>query len=83
MNNYPMAGLVPMPLSSVKVDSKAPFADYPDMLQVKHLVEITGLSAQTIRREMHRGRIPSIRIARRLYCPKADFIEYVKSGVQS
>ena len=41
MNNYPMAGLVPMPLNSVKVDSKAPFADYPDMLQVKHLVEIT------------------------------------------
>lgn len=84
MNRFhPLAGLVPMPLSGVKVDSKAPFADYPDMLQVKHLVEITGLSAQTIRREMHRGHIPSICIARRLYCPKADFIEYVKSGVQS
>lgn len=81
MNSFrPMAGIFHMPLSSVKVDSKAPFADYPDLLTVKHLTKITGLSAQTIRREMHRGHIPSICIARRLYCPKADFIEYVKSG---
>lgn len=83
MNSYPMAGLGSMQLSGVKVESKPPFSCCPDMLQVKHLAEITGLSAQTIRREMHSGHIPSIRIARRLYCPKADFIEYVQSEVQS
>lgn len=83
MNNHPTAGLVPVPLNSVKGDSKALFTDYPDLLTVKHLVEITGLSAQTIRREMHRGHIPSMWMGRRLFCPKADFIELVKNEVEN
>lgn len=51
--------------------------DYPDLLTVKHICEITGLSAQTIRAEINRGSISGCRIGRRLYVPKAHLTEYV------
>lgn len=51
--------------------------DYPDLLNVGHMREITGLSAQTIRAECANGRIPAVRIGRRWFIPKALFAEYV------
>lgn len=55
-------------------------ADYPDLLTVRHVCEITGLSEQTIRREINEGRLPACRIGRRLFCPKTSFAEYARSG---
>lgn len=58
--------------------SNTPFSDYPDLLTVQHIAKITGLSVQTIRREMRVGHIPCVRVGgRRLFCPKAKFIEYI------
>lgn len=62
-------------------DSKAMFAGYSDLLTVQDLAEITGLSEQTIRREMRQGNIPCYSIGRRLYCPKQSFIEMISKGV--
>lgn len=70
------------PLSAIPQDSEL-FADYPDLLTVKHLAEITGVSEQTIRREIRLGVIPSLHIGRRLLCPKRDFIEYVEREVNN
>lgn len=79
-NDSQVVPVVIQPMQSVRSEL---LSGYPDLLQVKHLQEITGLSAQTIRREMHRGHIPSMCMGRRLYCPKTDFIEFVQSEVQS
>lgn len=70
------------PLSMLSQDNEL-FAGYPDLLTVKQLTELTGVSEQTIRREMHAGVIPSLRIGRRLLCPKRDFIKYVENEVQN
>ena len=56
------------------------FADYPDLLAVKHIKELTGLSEQTIRSEINRGALPGARIGRRLYVPKTMMIDYVTNG---
>ena len=56
------------------------FADYPDLLAVKHIKELTGLSEQTIRSEINRGALPGTRIGRRLYVPKTMMIDYVTNG---
>lgn len=55
-------------------------ADYPDLLTVRDLRELTGLSAQTIRTEINGGSLPGCRIGRRLYVPKAHFIDYIENG---
>lgn len=55
-------------------------ANYPDLLTVKHVCELTGLSAQTVRKEINAGRLPGCRIGRRLYVPKQGFTEYITEG---
>lgn len=69
------------PLSTLPQEDEL-FSGYPDLLTVKHLTELTGVSEQTIRREMHAGIIPSMHVGRRLLCPKRDFIKYVESEVE-
>ena len=55
-------------------------AGYPDLLTVKHLRELTGLSEQTIRAEINSGKLPGCRIGRRLYVPKMQLIDYINEG---
>lgn len=63
----------------VEAESKPMLSDYPDLLTVQHLAEITGLAEQTIRRAMDKGQIPFVLIGgRRRYSPKTRFIEYVE-----
>lgn len=55
-------------------------ADYPDLLTVRHMREVTGLSEQTIRKEINEGRLSGCRIGRRLYVPKTALAEYAQCG---
>lgn len=57
------------------------FADESDLITVQRIGEITGLSEQTIRKEIGEGRLPACRIGRRLYVPKPELAEYVAKGV--
>lgn len=52
-----------------------------DLITVQRIGEITGLSEQTIRKEINDGRLPACRIGRRLYVPKTELAEYVMKGV--
>lgn len=56
------------------------FEAYPDLLTVRHVKELTGLSEQTIRAEINKGTLPGTRIGRRLYVPKNRMIGYVMNG---
>lgn len=63
--------------------STPPFLEnYPDLLTVQHLRELTGLSDQTIRAEINKGCLPGFRIGRRLYVPKAGLFEYIQEANQ-
>lgn len=55
-------------------------ADYPDLLTVGHVCELTGLSSQTVRKEINEGRLPGCRIGRRFYVPKLSFLDFVMKG---
>lgn len=55
-------------------------ADLPDLLGVSDLCDLTGLSKQTIRKEIVEGRMSGCRIGRKLYVTKTRFLEYVDSG---
>lgn len=55
-------------------------ADYRDLLTVKHVCELTGLSAQTVRKEINGGRLPGCRIGRKLYVPKPGFLDFIAEG---
>ena len=50
---------------------------YPDVLNIGHVCEITGLSAQTIRQECAKGNLPAVRIGRRWFVTKPMFIDYL------
>lgn len=52
----------------------------PDLLTVQRMHELSGLSEQTIRRELNSGRLPGCRIGRRLYVLKDEFIAYARGG---
>lgn len=55
-------------------------ASYPDLLTVKHICELTGLSPQTIRKEIREKRLPGFRISRRYFVPKPTFLEFIAKG---
>ena len=56
-------------------------AEYPALLTVEHLRELTGLSKQTLRTLINSGELPGCRIGRRLYVPKNQFIDFVEKGI--
>lgn len=68
------------PLPNAKEAKKPGMLDaYPDVLNVGHLCEITGLSAQTIRLECSNGNLPAVRIGQRWFVTKPMFIDYLMS----
>ena len=67
--------------ASVDARRMKPMDDRPDLLPIEpDLCELTGLSAQTLRSLINKGSLPGCRIGRRLYVPKAQFIEYIEKG---
>lgn len=62
------------------IDAPQFLAGYPDLLTVRDLHTLTGLSEQTIRAEINSGELPGCRIGRRLYVPKKYLLEYIENG---
>lgn len=54
-----------------------PFADYGDLLSVRDLCALTGLSAQTIRASCASGQLPAVKIGRAWFVPKANLMAYI------
>lgn len=55
--------------------AQEPLSDYPDVLTVNDVAKILGMAKQTVRGLCSRHELPSIRIGRRWYVPKAHLIE--------
>ena len=54
-----------------------PFANYGDLLSVRDLCALTGLSAQTIRTSCASGQLPAVKIGRAWFVPKANLMTYI------
>jgi excisionase family DNA binding protein len=50
-------------------------ADYPAMLTIKDVAEITGLHVNSVRRLCRDGNIPSMKLGQKIMIPKDVFVE--------
>jgi hypothetical protein len=55
------------------------FADYPDVLTIADISEMTGFCKETIRRYIRFGEIKPFEVSRKWYVPKPCFLEFVAS----
>lgn len=56
------------------------FTGFGDLLSIKEMCAITGLSAQTIRTCCASGTLPAAKIGRAWFVPKSKLIEYLDCG---
>ena len=55
------------------------FARYGELLTVADCEEILHQSRQTVRKLCREGELPSLRLGRRIYVPRAQLIDHVES----
>lgn len=55
------------------------FAGYGELLTVGDCSEILHQSEQTVRKLCRERELPSLRIGRRLYVPRAQLVEHIES----
>ena len=54
------------------------FWDYPDVMDVKQVSEVLGVSTKTVYRLLHEGSLESLKIGREFRIPKVNVMKYVK-----
>lgn len=55
--------------------------NYPDLLDTGTLAQLLGQSVPTVRKLLHKGELPSVRIGRRFYVPRSALIEYINARI--
>lgn len=53
------------------------FASQPDVMSVPKVAELLGVNAQTVRREIARGRLECIHVGKAVRVTKKQLLEYV------
>ena len=56
------------------------FADQPDVLGIPEVAGLLGVNAQTVRREIARGRLGCIHVGRRVKVTKRQLVRYVEEA---
>ena len=54
------------------------FKDYPDVLDVKQVSKLLGVSTKTVYRLVHEGELASLKIGREFRIPKVNVMKYAK-----
>jgi len=72
-----MLGRVPPGASNNKIYS-AVFQGYPDVLDVKHVSELLGVSSKTVYRLLNEGTLDSLKVGRAFKVPKLYLLQYIK-----
>jgi len=54
------------------------FKDYPDVLTVKQVSQLLGVSTKTVYRILRNGALSSLKIGREFRVPKVNVMKYVK-----
>ena len=56
----------------------ASFDELPALLTVQDICDVTGVSAQVVRRAIRSGKLEGCKIGRRIFVAKPVFLRYVK-----
>jgi len=54
------------------------FKEYPDILDVKQVSAVLGVSKKTVYRLLHKGSLVSLKVGREFRVPKANLMRYMK-----
>jgi len=54
------------------------FHGYPDILDVKHVSELLGVSSKTVYRLLNEGTLDSLKVGRAFKIPKLYLLQYIK-----
>ena len=54
------------------------FSDYPDVLDVRQVSAILGVSTKTIYRLLREGSLASLKVGREFRIPKVNVMKYIK-----
>ena len=54
------------------------FKEYPDVLDVKQVGELLGISRKTVYRLLNGGSLASLKVGREFRIPKVNVMKYVK-----
>ena len=54
------------------------FKDYPDIMDVKQVSSLLGISTKTAYRLLHDGSLSSLKIGREFRVPKVNIMKYIK-----
>jgi excisionase family DNA binding protein len=57
---------------------RAVFKEYPDVLNVKQVSALLGVSAKVVYRALNNGSLASLKIGREFRIPKITLMKYVK-----
>ena len=57
---------------------KAVFKDYPDVLDVKQVSQLLGVSTKTVYRLLRTETLASLKVGREFRVPKVNVMKYVK-----
>jgi len=57
---------------------RAVFKDYPDVLDVKQVSQLLGVSTKTVYRLLRSGTLDSLKVGREFRVPKVNVMKYVK-----
>lgn len=58
-------------------------SEYPDLMTIKHMCGVTGQSEPTLRKMCREHVLPSVRIGKRIYVPKAEFVKYIEEAMSN
>lgn len=67
----------------MKIDKEVIFQEYPEILNVKHVCEMLGVSKSYVYKLIINGYIKAIRIGTRYKIPKIYVIEYLNHSMES
>jgi len=54
------------------------FQNYPDVLDVRHVSELLGVSSKTVYRLLNEGALDSLKVGRAFKVPKLYLLQYIK-----
>ena len=57
---------------------RAVFTEYPDVLDVRQVSKLLGISTKTVYHLLHNGSITSLKVGREFRIPKVNVMKYVK-----
>lgn len=64
-------------------DTGGKFDELPDLVPPSVFARCIGCSTQTVRDMLHRGALPGVKIGKRLFVVRREFLEQLETGVYS